>query len=67
VSDPAAVMLYPDDDWTDDQRALRAAAQRFAEQVLRPAGGELDRMPPAAVVARDSALFRAVRQAAVLG
>ena len=59
-------MPYPVE-LTDDQRGLRAAAQRFAEQVLRPAGIEIDRLPPAAVVAPDSPLFRALRQAAALG
>jgi alkylation response protein AidB-like acyl-CoA dehydrogenase len=59
-------MPYPVE-LTDDQRGLRAAAQRFAEQVLRPVGIEIDRLPPAAVVAPDSPLFRALRQAAALG
>ena len=59
-------MPYPVE-LTDDQRGLRAAAQRFAEQVLRPAGIEIDRLPPAAVVAPDSPLFRALRPAAALG
>lgn len=52
---------------TDEQRQLRASAHTFAEQVLRPAGIQLDRMSPTAVVARDSPLFRVVRQAADLG
>ncbi len=60
-------MDYPDSDFSDDQRELRAAARRFATQVLRPAGIEIDRLPPGAVVARDSLLFRVVREAAGLG
>ena len=60
-------MDYPDTDLTDDQRELRAAARRFAAQVLRPAGIAIDRLSPGAVVARDSPLFRVVREAAGLG
>jgi len=60
-------MEYPDQELTDDQCELRAAAHRFAEHVLRPAGMAIDRLPPAAVVERDSPLFRVVRQAAELG
>ena len=60
-------MNYPDTDLSDDQRELRAAARRFAAQVLRPAGIAIDRLSPGAVVARDSPLFRVVREAAGLG
>ncbi|MFI5395590.1 MAG: acyl-CoA dehydrogenase family protein [Candidatus Binatia bacterium] len=52
---------------TDEQHELRDAARDFAEKVLRPAGIELDRMPPQAVIARDSPLFSVIRQAADLG
>ncbi len=60
-------MEYPDLDLTDDQRELRAAAGRFAAQVLRPAGIEIDRLSAAAVVAPGSPLFRVTREAAALG
>jgi alkylation response protein AidB-like acyl-CoA dehydrogenase len=60
-------MEYPLNGLTDDQRELRAAAHDFAEQVLRPASIQIDRLPAAAVVARDSPLFRVIRQAAELG
>ncbi len=52
---------------TEEQRQLRASAHTFAEEVLRPAGIELDCMPPGAVVGRDSPLFRVLREAAKLG
>ena len=52
---------------TEDQAELRAAARRFAADVLRPAGVAIDRMPAQAVVARGSLLFDVLRQAAALG
>ncbi len=51
----------------DEQRELQAAAHRFAEEVLRPTGIELDRMPADAVVAPGSPLLRAMAQGAELG
>ncbi len=60
-------MEFPDYNLTDEQRELRATARSFAEQVLRPTGIDIDRMAPAAAVARDSPLFRVIRQAADLG
>ncbi|MCC6764442.1 MAG: acyl-CoA/acyl-ACP dehydrogenase [Deltaproteobacteria bacterium] len=60
-------MDYPSDSLIDDQRELVAAARSFAARVLRPAGIELDRMPAAEVAARDSLLFRTVREAGMLG
>jgi len=60
-------MEYPDIELSDDQRELRAAARRFAAQVLRPAGVEIDRLAAGAVVAPGSPLFRVVREAAGLG
>jgi len=60
-------MSYPDHGLTEEERELRASAHGFAEQVLRPAGIEIDRMPSAAVVARGAPLFRVIRQAADLG
>lgn len=52
---------------TDEQNELREAAHKFAEEVLRPAGLDLDRMSPEAVVAADSPLRRILRQASELG
>jgi alkylation response protein AidB-like acyl-CoA dehydrogenase len=60
-------MDYPSDTLTDQQRELVAAARNFATRVLRPAGIELDRLSASAVVARNSLLFRTVREAAALG
>jgi alkylation response protein AidB-like acyl-CoA dehydrogenase len=55
--------LIPD----DEQRELWAAAHRFAVEVLRPIGIELDRLPAEAVVAPDSPLLRAMAQGSELG
>jgi len=42
---------------TDDDRAIWETVHRFAEEVLRPAGRELDRLvDPADVVAEKSVL-----------
>ncbi len=62
-------MLYVDYDLsvTKEQDEMREAAHRFAAEVLRPAGIELDRMRPEDVVAEGSPLFDVVRQAASLG
>jgi len=62
-------MEYLDYDVTlgDEQRELREAAHKFAEEVLRPTGIRLDRLPPAEVVAAGSPLFEVLRQAAELG
>lgn len=43
---------------TDQERAVRDTAHRFAEESMRPAGARLDRLSePAAVIARDSILW----------
>ncbi|RMD86052.1 MAG: acyl-CoA dehydrogenase, partial [Candidatus Dadabacteria bacterium] len=43
---------------TDEERSIRDVTHRFAEEVLRPAGRELDRLPdPAQVIAPDSILW----------
>jgi alkylation response protein AidB-like acyl-CoA dehydrogenase len=52
---------------TDEQHELRETAHKFAEEVLRPVGIELDCMAPAAVVAPGSPFFDVMRQAAELG
>ena len=51
----------------DEQRELREAAHKFAEEVLRPTGILLDRLPPAEMVAPGSPFFDVLRQAAELG
>ncbi|RIL05054.1 MAG: acyl-CoA dehydrogenase [Proteobacteria bacterium] len=44
---------------SDQECAARDAAHKFAEEVMRPAGAALDRMPdPDDVIARDSVLWR---------
>ena len=52
---------------TEEQREIREAARKFAAEVLRPVGLELDRLPPEAVVAPDSPLFEVIRKASGLG
>jgi alkylation response protein AidB-like acyl-CoA dehydrogenase len=52
---------------TDEQEAIRSTARRFATEVLRPVGIELDRLAPEAVTAKGSPLFRVLAQAAELG
>jgi alkylation response protein AidB-like acyl-CoA dehydrogenase len=44
---------------TDDERAIRDTARRFAAETLRPVGAALDRVPdPATVIAPGSPLWR---------
>jgi alkylation response protein AidB-like acyl-CoA dehydrogenase len=43
---------------SEEERALRETAHRFAERTMRPAGAELDRRDPDAVIAHDSILWR---------
>jgi alkylation response protein AidB-like acyl-CoA dehydrogenase len=52
---------------SDEQREIREAARKFAAEVLRPAGLELDRLSAEAVVAPDSPLFEVIRKASQLG
>jgi len=51
----------------DEQRELREAAHKFADEVLRPTGILLDHLPAAEVVAPGSPFFDVLRQAAELG
>jgi alkylation response protein AidB-like acyl-CoA dehydrogenase len=51
----------------EEQRELQAAAHTFAEEVLRPTGIELDRLPPDAVVGPDSPLRRVMARGSELG
>jgi alkylation response protein AidB-like acyl-CoA dehydrogenase len=42
----------------DEERAIRDVTHKFAEEIIRPAGAELDRLAdPADVIARDSVLW----------
>lgn len=53
---------------TDDERTLKENVHRFAEEVLRPASIELDRLPdPEQVIAKGSVLWDVFRQAYELG
>jgi len=53
---------------TDEERAIRDTCHQFAEEVLRPAGMELDRLAdPAAVIAPDSVLWKVFRKYHELG
>jgi alkylation response protein AidB-like acyl-CoA dehydrogenase len=51
----------------DEQREVQEAAHRFAEEVVRPAGILLDRLPAHEVVGPDSPLRRVMAQATELG
>ncbi|HEY5477812.1 MAG TPA: acyl-CoA dehydrogenase family protein [Tepidiformaceae bacterium] len=51
-------MLEIETNLTDQERAVRDAAHKFAVEVMRPAGQELDRLAdPADVIAKDSILW----------
>jgi alkylation response protein AidB-like acyl-CoA dehydrogenase len=52
---------------TAEQLQIRDTARRFAAEVLRPVGIEIDRMTPEAVIARGSPLYKVLTQAAELG
>jgi alkylation response protein AidB-like acyl-CoA dehydrogenase len=54
-------------DLSAEDEALREAAHKFAEEVMRPIGIELDRMPSADVVADGSPLWSFLAQAYELG
>jgi alkylation response protein AidB-like acyl-CoA dehydrogenase len=44
---------------SDEERAIRDVTHKFAEEVIRPAGTELDRLAdPSDVIARDSVLWK---------
>lgn len=53
---------------SEEDRAIQQTAHRFAEEVLRPVGRELDRMPdPADVIAEGSPLWHTFRRYRELG
>jgi len=51
----------------DEQKAMVATAERFAKEVLRPAGIELDALTPEAVAGKDSILTDVYRKYHELG
>jgi alkylation response protein AidB-like acyl-CoA dehydrogenase len=59
--------LEYDLDLSEEHARARESAHRFASEVLRSAGIELDRMTPDEVVAPGSPLFGVLRQASELG
>ena len=52
---------------SETERAARETAHRFAAEVMRPAGRELDRLPADEVVAQGSILWDVTRQQRELG
>jgi acyl-CoA dehydrogenase len=46
-----------DFDYSEEERNIRDLVHRFAEEVMRPAGQALDRIPAERVIARDSILW----------
>ena len=49
-------------DLTEEEQAIQEVAHRFAKEVMRPIGEELDKMTPEEVVAEDSPLHDYMRQ-----
>jgi len=64
---PAAGLSGFEPPLSDDERALQEAAHRFARDVLRPAGRELDRMTAADAIAPGSPYWAVFAEAAKLG
>ncbi len=56
-----------DSDLSEEELAIQQACHRFAEEVLRPIGAELDTLTPEQVIAPDSKLWTVLRQASELG
>ncbi len=56
-----------DIDVSDTEKAVRETAHRFAEDVMRPAGRELDALNPEEVIARDSIFWDVQKQRKELG
>ena len=53
---------------TPEEQAIRDLGHKFAEEIVRPAGASLDRLPdPADVIARDSVLWHVFDQYHELG
>ena len=55
-------------DLSDVEREIQQTVHRFAEEVMRPAGQELDRMAePADTIAEDSVMWQVMDRYANLG
>lgn len=52
---------------SEEEKAIQENSHRFAEQVMRPIGIELDKLSPEAVVASDSKLWEVLEKAKDLG
>ncbi len=52
---------------SDEQRAVRDTVRKFADEVLRPAGIELDRLAPEQVIAKGSVLWKVFAKYRELG
>jgi alkylation response protein AidB-like acyl-CoA dehydrogenase len=52
---------------TEDERAMRDVAHRFARDVMRPAGIKMDQSDPSAILAPDSPYWAAFKQYRALG
>lgn len=59
--------LGAEPDFSDTAAAIQATARRFASEVLRPLGRQLDRMTPEEVIAPESPLWAMYGQFAALG
>lgn len=59
--------LGAEPEFTDTAAAIQATVRRFAQEVLRPVGRQLDRMEPEAVIAEDSPLWGVYEQFMALG
>jgi len=56
-----------DYDYSETERAIRDTTRRFADDVLRPAGIELDKMDAEAAIAKDSVYWKVLDQYRDLG
>jgi len=56
-----------DFDLSEEERAVRDLVHRFAEEVMRPAGQQLDQLAANEVIAADSVLWKVHRQWNELG
>jgi len=59
--------LGAEPEFNDMAAAVQATARRFAQEVMRPVGKQLDRMSPEQVIAADSPLWGVYQQFAALG
>lgn len=56
-----------DIDLSPEELEIKAVAHKFAKEVLRPVGLQLDRITPEEVTAPDSPLFKVLKQASEIG